>query len=175
MISLASLMWATAIFFAFMGVLRGWNRELVGTAGIVLGVFAIFQFDSLLRGTIFLLMSNDQIFGVQLIIFTSIVFLAYRSQGVVDATNMRGRIQGGILGGLVGFGNGYFVAGSIWYFLDINLYPFSQFVTAPAEGSVSFQAIESMPIVLLGGGLTGNGDLLAVAVIVLLALVIMIV
>ena len=48
MISLASLMWATAIFFAFMGALRGWSRELVGTAGIVLGVFAIFQFDSLL-------------------------------------------------------------------------------------------------------------------------------
>lgn len=175
MISFVSLMWATAIFFAFMGVLRGWNRELVGTAGIVLGVFAIFQFDSLLRGTIYLLMSNDQIFGVQLIVFTTIVFLAYRSQGIVDPPDRRGRIQGGILGALVGFGNGYFVAGSIWYFLDINLYPFPQFVTAPSETSVSFQAIETMPIVLLGGGLTGNGDLLAVAVIVLLAIVIMIV
>jgi len=175
MISLASLMWATAIFFAFMGALRGWNRELVGTAGIVLGVFAIFQFDSMLRGTVFLLMSNDQIFGVQLIIFLSIVFLAYRSQGVVDSTDRRGRVQSGILGVIVGFGNGYFVAGSIWYFLDINLYPFPQFVTAPAPGSVSFQAIESMPIVLLGGGLTGNGDLLAVAVIVLLFIVLMIV
>lgn len=175
MISLVSLMWATAIFFAFMGALRGWNRELVGTAGIVLGVFTIFQFDSILRGTIFLLMSSDQIFGVQLIIFTSIVFLAYRSQSVVDPTDRRTRIQGGILGAIVGFGNGYFVAGSIWYFLDINRYPFPQFVTAPAPGTVSFQAIESMPIVLLGGGLTGNGDLLAVAVIVLLALVIIVV
>ncbi len=175
MISLASLMWATAIFFAFMGALRGWNRELVGTAGIILGVFAIFQFDSLLRGTLYVLMSNDQIFGVQLIIFMIIVFLAYRSQGIVDSTDRRGRVQSGILGTIVGFINGYFVAGSIWYFLDINLYPFPQFVTAPAPGSVSFQAIESMPIVLLGGGLTGNGDLLAVAVIVLLAIVIMIV
>lgn len=175
MISLASLMWATAIFFAFMGALRGWNRELVGTAGIILGVFAIFQFDSLLRGTLYILMSNDQIFGVQLIIFLGIVFMAYRSQGIVDSTDKRGRIQSGILGTIVGFANGYFVAGSIWYFLDINLYPFPQFVTAPAPGSVGFQAIDSMPIVLLGGGLAGNGDLLAVAVIVLLAIVIMIV
>ena len=174
MISFVSLMWATAIFFAFMGALRGWNRELVGTAGIVLGVFAIFQFDSILRGTVFLLMSNDQIFGVQLIIFMSIVILAYRSQGVVDATGRRGRIQSGILGAIVGFGNGYFVAGSIWYFLDINLYPFPQFVSAPAPGSVSFQAIETMPIVLLGGGIAGNGDLLAVTVIVLLFIVMMV-
>jgi len=175
MISLASLMWATAIFFAFMGALRGWSRELVGTAGIVLGVFAIFQFDALLRGTIFLLMSPDQVFGVQLIIFLSIVFLAYRSQGVVDSDEGRGRIQSGILGIIVGFANGYFVAGSIWYFLDINRYPFPQFVTAPAQGSVTYNALDSMPIVLLGGGLAGNGDLLAVAVIVLLAIVIMIV
>lgn len=175
MISLASLMWASAIFFAFMGALRGWNRELVGTAGIILGVFAIFQFDALLRGTIFLLMSTDQVFGVQLLLFLSIVFLAYRSQGIVDSDEGRGRIQSGILGAIVGFGNGYFVAGAIWYFLDINRYPFPQFVTAPAEGSVTFNALESMPIVLLGGGLTGNGDLLAVAVIVLLAIVIMIV
>lgn len=175
MISLSSLMWATAIFFAFMGVLRGWNRELIGTAGIVLGVFAIFQFDSILRGTIYLLMSPDQIFGVQMVIFIGLVIVAYRSQGVVDSVRGRGRIQSGILGGIVGFGNGYFVAGSIWYFLDINLYPFPQFVTAPAPASVSYQAANMIPVVLLGGGLTGNGDLLAVAVIVLLFFVLLIV
>lgn len=175
MIQLSSLMWATAIFFTFLGVLRGWNRELVGTAGIVLGVFAIFQFDSILRGTIFLIMSSDQIFGVQAFIFVAIVFIAYRSQGVVDSPRGRARIQSGILGGIVGFLNGYLVAGSIWYFLDINQYPFPQFVTAPAPGSVSYQAVNTMPIVLLGGGLTGNGDLLAVTVIVLLFFVLLIV
>ena len=100
-------------------------------------------------------MSPDQIFGVQLIIFTTIVFLAYRSQGIVDSTDGRGRIQSGILGVFVGFANGYFVAGSIWYFLDINRYPFPQFVTAPTPDSVTFNALESMPIVLLGGGLDG--------------------
>lgn len=175
MISLASLMWANAIFFAFLGAFRGWSRELIGTAGIILGVFAIFQFDALLRGTIYLLMSPDQIFGVQILIFFGIVSVAYRIQSTVDSEDGRSRIQSSILGAFVGFANGYFIAGSTWYFLDINRYPFPQLITAPAEGSVTYNALESLPIVLLGGGLAGNGDLLAVAVIVLLAIVMLVV
>ena len=35
-------MWTMALFFAFIGFLRGWNRELVATAGIILGLFALF-------------------------------------------------------------------------------------------------------------------------------------
>jgi hypothetical protein len=119
-------------------------------------------------------MSPDQIFGVQILIFFGIVSVAYRIQSAVDSDG-RSRIQSSILGAFVGFANGYFIAGSTWYFLDINRYPFPQLITAPAEGSVTYNALESLPIVLLGGGLAGNGDLLAVAVIVLLAIVMMVV
>ncbi len=175
MISFISLMWATAIFFALTGALRGWQRELIGTTGIVLGFFAIFQFDALLRGSLFLLLTNGQIFLLQLVVFLLLVFLAYRNEVIVDFSSRVGRIRHGLLGALAGFINGYFIAGSIWYLLDINRYPFSQLVTAPAEGSVSFQGLGEMPIILLGGGLAGNGDLLALAILLLLAIVILIV
>lgn len=173
MIGLSSLMWTAAVFFAFMGALRGWKRELVGTMGIVLGAFGLFQFDSLLRGSLYALLSNEQVFVIQLTVLILIAVLAYRSQRIVSASSRRRWLRDRLPGALAGFANGYLIAGSIWYFLDINLYPFSQFVSAPAEESVSFQALESMPIVLLGGGLAGNGSLLAIAVLVLLAIVIM--
>ena len=173
MIGLSSLMWTTAVFFAFMGARRGWKRELVGTMGIALGAFGLFQFDSLLRGSLYALLSNEQVFVVQLTVLMLITVLAYRSQRFVSGGGRGPWLRDRLPGALAGFVNGYLTAGSIWYFLDINLYPFSQFVSAPAEESVSFQALESMPMILLGGGLAGNGGLLAIAVLVLLAMVIM--
>lgn len=175
MISFISLMWATAIFFAVIGALQGWQRQLIGTTGIVLGFFAIFQFDSLLRGSLYLLLTNGQIFFLQLCVFTAIVVFAYRNEIVFSPASRFSRIRNGLLGVVAGLINGYFVAGSVWYFLDINRYPFSQLLSAPAEGSVSYLGVGSMPVVLLGGGLAGNGDLLALTILVLLALVILIV
>lgn len=174
MISFVSLMWATALFFALTGTLRGWQRELIGSTGIVLGFFAILQFDSLLRGSLYLLLTNGQIFLLQAIVFVALVLLAYRSQLAANPTGRISRLRKGLLGAVAGFINGYFIAGSIWYFLDINRYPFPQLLTAPAEGSVSFQGVGMMPAILLGG-LAGSGDLLTIAILVLLAIVVIIV
>lgn len=49
MIDLWAFMWLLAAFFGLIGYLRGWDRELVVTAAIVLTSFMIMQFDSLLR------------------------------------------------------------------------------------------------------------------------------
>ena len=89
MIGLSSLMWTAAVFFAFMGALRGWKRELVGTMGIVLGAFGLFQFDSLLRGSLYALLSNEQVFVIQLTVLILIAVLAYRSQRIVSASSRR--------------------------------------------------------------------------------------
>ena len=175
MISFVSLTWATALFFALIGTVRGWRRELIGTTGILLGFFAILQFDGLLRGSVYLLLTNAQIFLLQTAVFVAIVVLAYRSRLTANPPDLRGRLRQGILGAAAGFMNGYLVAGSLWYFLDINRYPFPQLLSAPAEGSVSFQGAGMMPAVLLGGGLTGSGDLLSIAVLILLAIVILVV
>ncbi len=65
MIQLVSFMWATGIFLAIIGFLRGWRREVAVTTGIVLAVFLLFQFDALLRGSVYLFMNSGQIFAVQ--------------------------------------------------------------------------------------------------------------
>lgn len=173
MISLVSMMWATAIFFALTGALRGWRREVFALTGVALGFFAIFQFDSFLRGSLYLLLTNELTFLLQTALYLGIVVFAYRSHRAHEGDESGSRIRTSLIGAAVGFFNGYVIAGSIWYFLDINRYPFAHLLSAPADNSASFQNLGAMPIVLLGGGLAGNGALLALAVLVILAVVIL--
>lgn len=181
MIQLSALMWTMASFFAIIGYLRGWNREIISTAGIVLGLFALFQFDTLLRGVLLANVPRDQVFFVQVVFFIIIVYFAYQERAIIGGGNRRrgddGRddLQNKVLGGILGFVNGYLIWGSLWYFLDINEYPLAPLVIAPSPGSPSDQARNILPLVLLGGGPGGNGDLLAVAVIVLFVFVLIII
>ena len=80
MIQLAAVMWTMAIFFAVIGFLRGWNREVIAMAGIILGLFALFQFDSLLRGVLLASVPRDQVFIVQAAIFIIVVYFAYQTR-----------------------------------------------------------------------------------------------
>ncbi|MCA9912141.1 MAG: CvpA family protein, partial [Anaerolineae bacterium] len=133
MIQLSTLMWATGIFFAIIGFLRGWNKELVSLVGIVLMVFALFQFDSLLRGTVFLALPPAQVFVVQAVIFLGGVIFLYQGAAIGAEADRRAEDdwQAGFLGAAVGFINGYLITGTIWYMLDINEYPFEELVIAP--------------------------------------------
>ncbi len=178
MIQLSAVMIVMAIFFGIIGFLRGWNKELISTAGIVLGLFALYQFDSLIRGTLLAGVSRDQVFFVQALIFLAIVYFAYQTRSILGEdirrrNEGRDRFQESILGGIVGFVNGYLIWGSLWYFMDINEYPFAPYIIAPSPGSPSDQARNLLPLVILGGG--GNGDLLAVAVIVLFVIVLVLI
>lgn len=174
MIQLSSLMWTVAIFFALIGFLRGWNRELVATAGIVLALFTVFQFDSFLRGVLLATFARDQVFIIQAGFFGVVVFTIYQAREFRDSRRGDPNVQSGVLGGLVGFLNGYLISGSVWYLLDINEYPLAQFVTAPSPASPSAASLNWIPLVLLGGGTSGTGDILTVAVIILLFFVIVV-
>ena len=59
--------------------------------------------------------------------------------------------------------------------MDINEYPLSPYIVAPAPGSPSDQARNLLPLVVLGGGPGGTGDLLAVAVIILFVIVLVLI
>jgi hypothetical protein len=172
MIQLYSLMWILAVFFAVLGFLRGWNRELIGTAGIVLGMFALFQFDALLRGILLLSFPPEQAFLIQLAIFFVIVFFAYQNRTFVTARR-QDNLQESILGSVVGFFNGYLIGGAVWYFMDINEYPLAPYILAPAANSPSANHLGSIPIVIFSGGIGGSGDLLIGLVVVLVLVVLM--
>ncbi|NJO83400.1 MAG: hypothetical protein HC828_11655 [Blastochloris sp.] len=143
MMQLSAVMWTMATFFAIIGFLRGWNREIISTAGIILALFGLFQFDAFLRGTLLANVSRDQVFLIQTAIFIGIVYFAYQTRAFFGGEGRRGRRDGEgrdstqekILGALLGFLNGYLIWGSIWYFMDINEYPLAPYIIAPSPGS----------------------------------------
>jgi uncharacterized membrane protein required for colicin V production len=166
MIDLSAFMWALAAFFALIGYLRGWDRELVVTAAIVLTSFMLLQFDALFR-TIFPGITPGQLFFVQIAIFFVIVFIVYNARDLAINVGRR-NMQSGLLGVVVGALNGYLIGGALWYFLDINEYPLDQFIIAPAANSPSAAAIDWIPMVILGGGTSGSADIMSFVVLILL-------
>ncbi|MCU0512225.1 MAG: CvpA family protein [Anaerolineae bacterium] len=183
MIELIVLVWLLVGFFGYVGALRGWTKELISMAGIVLALFGLFQFDTLIRRTLLAAVAPDVRFYIQTVLFLLVVFFAYQTRALVggDATRARsgsdGRdpLQTKVLGILAGAINGYLIAGTIWYLMDINrtpagLYPLDPFVIAPPAATASASAIPNLPLYLL----TSNGasaDLLSLAVIVLFIIV----
>ncbi len=171
MISLYSLIWVIAAFTGILGFLRGWARELMVTAGAFLSIYLVFQFDSLLRGTLLVGFGRDQVFVLQLILFGGIIYAAYRQRLGTGRDRERDSLGSGILGAVVGLFNGYLIGGMLWYFLDINEYPFAGLITAPAPGAISAESIAILPMLVFSGGVTGGGEALILIVVAVFGLV----
>jgi hypothetical protein len=175
MIQLYSMTWIVALFFAVIGGLRGLNKEIVSLSGIVLALFALFQLDSILRGFLLASVPADQVFFVQVGLFGLIIYYAYRtrSSGLPGGAR-RGRLQDIILGCLLGALNGYLIWGAVWYFLDINDYPLSPLIIAPAPNSSSAQNLNLLPLVLIGGVAGSSTEFLTIGVIIVFLLVLLV-
>lgn len=186
MIELHILIWVLAGFFGYLGLQRGWTKELISLAGIILGLFALYQFDDLIRVTLFGDIPADQRFYLQTILFLVIVFFSYQTRAIIGGDAGRARGQSGrdpmqtkVLGGIVGFTNGYLIGGTIWYFLEINrtaagTYPLAPYVVSPPVGSASAAAIPNLPLYLLTQG-GQSGDLLSLAVVILFIVVLVLI
>jgi hypothetical protein len=181
MIQLAAFMWAMALIFSYIGFGRGWNKEMIATSGIILGLFALFQFDDVLT-ELFIAIPPEQAFLIRSALFAFVVFFAYQTRALIgtDAKKPRsaeGRdnLQSSVLGGIIGFINGYLIWGSLWYFMHVTDYPLDPYIAAPLPDSYSAEFVNSLPLYILGGGPTGDGDLLAAAVIVLFLIVLIVI
>jgi hypothetical protein len=184
MIQLSTFMWAMALLFGYIGFLRGFSKEMISTAGIILGLFALFQFNDTIT-QLLITMPAEQGFLLRAIGFGLVVFFAYhdrtgeiaqskKSRGSRE-DNRRDELQTNILGAILGFTNGYLVWGSLWYFMHITNYPLSPYISAPIAGSYSANFIEYLPLFVLGGGPAGDGNLLAGLMIVLFLIVLIVI
>lgn len=187
MMELSPLWWALAFFFTFVGWSRGWTKEIISMAGIVLGLFATFQFDTLIRLNLLGNVPPDQRTVIQVILFLIIVFFAYQTRAIVGGEAQRTRrgaggrdpLQTKVLGAMAGFVNGYLVGGTLWYFLEINRlpsgqYPLSPYITAPLPGTPSAEAVSNLPLFILTQN-GANGDLLSLLVVLLFLLVLVLI
>ncbi len=174
MIQLSTFLWAMIGLFAAIGFLRGWTKEVVATAGIILALFTLWQFPSILIEPLTHGATPEQIFDLYTGILLLITFFAYQtpgtaarlSEGRMWSTRREG-LQERLLGLVIGGVNGYLIVGSIWYFLDATGYPFPPFVYAPPPGSASAAMVGSLPLIFLV-----QNNLLTILVIILFLFVI---
>ncbi len=182
MLELVTLVWVLVAVFAVIGLGRGWTKEVIAMAGITLGLFALHQFDAVIRQQLLGQFPPQSKFLLQTLILLSIVFFAYqtRALGGSDARadggeEGRDALQSRVLGGIAGAVNGYLVSGSIWYFMHINDYPLAPYIEAPADGSLSFSTVGNLPLFVLAGGPGAPGELLSLMVIVLFIVVLVLI
>ena len=129
MLSLGTLFWLMILFFAIIGSLRGWTREVIATSGLILSLFAINQFGNLFLGiapTTGTVPPERQRFYYLAVLHLMIAFFSY--QGPAFAGNrfgerlrVRDTFQDKLLGLIVGALNGYLIVGSLWSFLDYRI------------------------------------------------------
>lgn len=176
MMQLSSVLWMFTLMFAAIGFLRGWTREVVATAGIILALFTQQQFSSLLFDPLTAGATPETHFYLYAGILIVITFFAYQtpthayrlSEGRLWGSRREG-LQERLLGTVLGAFNGYLVFGSLWYYLDAYNYPFYPYFIAPAPNSPSAQLVASN---LLPLSWLVQGNLLTIAVVVLFLFVI---
>jgi hypothetical protein len=193
MMQLNALLFILIGLFGAIGYQRGWNKEVISLAAIVLALFTLNSFDNLLRETLLANTSPQTRFLAQAIIFAIIVFFGYQTRALIgaDANRAQGaanrgfaggrpedgrdELQSRILGLLMGLLNGYLVWGSLWYLMHINNYPLAPYVRAPVAGTDSAALIDALPLYILAGGPGGVDPLLSALVIVAFLIVLILI
>ncbi len=179
MISLDAGFWVLVVIFGLVGMMRGWTKEVVATAGLVLSLFAQFWFGHVLVGVFGggeasgVLNSAAAIksqFLVRSLAHVTFAFFAYQGPALARqfsggrfGDRARNRIQESSLGLIVGLINGYLIVGTVWGFLEYQIvdrsalalapgiaYPFpAEVLTRPLVGTPAFELISKLPLPLL--------------------------
>lgn len=177
MISLATVFYLMIAFFGLIGALRGWTREVIATAGLVLSLFAINQFGPSLVSMLGSPPDPSVVVGADLrrqqyyilaLTHLAIAFFSYQgpklARTLSDRLRVRESLQDMVMGTLVGMLNGYLIIGALWSFLELQVgqggytslppgvdYPFaSTILMRPGVGTIpALTLISKLPLPLL--------------------------
>ncbi len=151
MISLSVLFWILVIIFAAIGAIRGWIKEILVTASVILALFTIFLLEKYMP--IFSEAVNmENPFTMRIGVLAILTFFGYQGPRFLslirDQKHFRDKIGNFLLGAICGAINGYMIFGTAWYFLDQAGYPF-EWITAPSSvtqvGQNIINLIEILP------------------------------
>ncbi|RME56336.1 MAG: hypothetical protein D6790_14840 [Caldilineae bacterium] len=141
------------LIIMLIALARGYHKELGSTMIIMVAIFLLRlveeQFNPALTrlGAAFFPVSEtpneQQLFlsSVYLLFFVVAVFAGYAGQTITFAGKPLPPPRGTILTLVVGFINGYLIAGTVWYYQDAYGYPLSQFGLLKPEFSPVAQAL----------------------------------
>jgi uncharacterized membrane protein required for colicin V production len=159
MLSLGTLFWLMILFFAIIGSLRGWTREVIATSGLILSLFAINQFGNLFLGFVptgGTIPPERQRFYYLAVLHLVIAFFSYQGPAFAgsrfgERLRVRDTFQDKLLGLIVGALNGYLIVGSLWSFLEYRVQPDSSWIRLPVGQQYPFDiTVLARPDVAVG-------------------------
>src|SRR5258708_21816355 len=154
MLQLSTFLWMMIALFGAVGFLRGWTKEIVATAGIILALFTTWQLEGTLIQPLTQGASGEQVFYLHTGFLMLITFFAYQTPGTASRlsegrmwSTRREGLQERLLGMVTGPATVYPIFGSVWYYLDVTGYPFSPFITAPITGCAIAQMLATFQFI----------------------------
>ena len=140
MVSLEWIFYMMIIFFALVGSLRGWQREVLAMTGLIASIAALNQFGYRFIDALVRIAPTEQAtqagvelerayFYGQLIFHCTVAFFSYQvvarlAEGAAGnrfGDKMREGFQRRFIGAIIGSFNGYLLIGTIWSFLEFKL------------------------------------------------------
>lgn len=175
MIAIIIAFYACVIFFAVMGSIRGWAKELLVIFSVILALALIAILENLLPVVSATLNANEMLdFWVRVAILMLMTFFGYQSPKIALLSRgaaRRDQIQDTLLGLILGAVSGYMIIGSLWYFIDDVGY-FPPYIYPPDNSPLGLSAqrmVEWLPPALLW-----NGPIIYVAVVLAFIFVIIV-
>lgn len=175
MVSLVVLFWLFIILFGVIGAMRGWSKEVLVTSALVMGLFL-----NAILGTYVAfyqnLLANEPPATQFIVLALPLLLLAFAGYQSPRLTALQGklareRIEGILLGLVVGLLNGYLLVGSVLFYLYATGYP-TTLVSPPPEGSELASQLGNMMAFLPPALLTIPYVYFAVAAISILIIVV---
>lgn len=154
MMSLSAVFWMMVFLFGVVGAFRGWAKEMLVLFSMVLALFLGYVLESYVPGVQGALNAQDP--GTQFVVRSSLIlllaFFGYQSPNIpaFSPKLTRDKLQDWLLGFVLGLVNGYFIVGSLWYYMDVAGYPWPDLVTPPTI-DVATNLIPYLPPKVIGG------------------------
>lgn len=140
MISIQVIFWLLVVIFAIIGAVRGWASEVLVTFCSILGIFLLFILDNFsgFASESPLFTNPVSHYWLQTIVFIGLVFLGYQAPNLPALSGHVRFFNVTLIDHLAGLAmgaiNGFFIFGSLWFFMDAAGYPLS-IITPPEAGT----------------------------------------
>ena len=131
MINIGTMFWILVAFFAIIGAMRGWTKEVIAMSGLILALFTINQFGGFIMGfvggtgdvVIDTVQVRRQIFYIFSIVTWMIAFFSYQGPAIAGGKvaarlRVRDSFQDKFMGLVVGGINGYLLVGATLSYLE---------------------------------------------------------
>jgi len=174
MISIMYAFWLFLILFGLIGAMRGWAKELLVVFSIILSLFLIHvleSFTSYVEPFQDVLASVENLepganfsdippliqeelktqFWIRAAIVGILAFFGYQTPNLASLREKarREQVQDVLLGLVLGLVSGYFIVGTLWWYMDAAHYPFTPFIMAPRPddpmGETAIRALNYFP------------------------------